>query len=104
LVHCDLAALRIHSTEHIVVRHLPFQRERHLLPAALEEQSAKIFHGLEVRGFESFVSQEHTQEERVRTEHQRRIVNNLRDRKCVSIVTLAMGKDEQRPSKPGIRA
>ena len=89
-VHGDFAALRFYTTEYIVVGHFRFQRKGQLLAPLPDEETTEIFHRSEIRSSERLVSEEHAQEERVRAEHQRGIIDNLRDRKSVSILVLAV--------------
>lgn len=89
MVRSDFTTLRFHAAEHIVVGHLSFQGERQLLAPARDEETTEIFHRSEIRSSKRLVSEEHAQEERVRAEHQRGIVDNLRDHKCIPTSVLA---------------
>jgi hypothetical protein len=79
----------IGHTKKKILLNLRLQRQLQLLTPIFDQESPKIFHGLEVRRFKGIQRKQDAEEEDMRAEDQRRVIHNFRQRKVVAVHRLA---------------
>lgn len=83
-MYLNLAADALDLAEYIVFSLLPFQWDLHLLAATCHPQASEVLHGLYPWSPKCIVMKENAEKERMRAQHQRRIIDNFGEREGVS--------------------
>lgn len=76
-MYLNLAADAFDLAEYIVFSLVPFQWDLHLLAAIFHPQASQVLHGLYSWSSKCIIMKENPEKERMRAQHQRRIINNF---------------------------